>query len=335
MDLSTKYLGFRLPHPLMPGACPLGGDLDHVRQLEDAGAAAIVLPSLFEEQIVGEELASYHAFEGPSEAHAEATSYLPEPELFALGTHDYLEHVTRVKAAVNVPVFASLNGSSLSRWTEWARLIEQAGADGLEVNLYELGADPLESAEDVERRLAEVVGAVREAVTIPIAVKLSPFYSSLAHVTRRLEDAGANGFVLFNRFYQSDLDVENLDVVPTLRLSTPGELLLRLRWTAILSNQLAGSIAISGGVHGAVDAVKALMVGAHAVQVVSALLRRGAPVLARIRAELAHWLEEHEYQSLEQLQGSMSYGRGANAKAFERVNYMRVLQGWSPREDAF
>ena len=333
MDLATTYLGFRLPHPLMPGACPLGGDLDEIRRLEDAGAAAIVLPSLFEEQIVGEELASFHAIEGPSGAHAEAASYLPEPELFALGTRDYLEHLARAKAAVAVPVFASLNGSSLSRWTEWARLIEQAGADALELNLYELGADPLESSEDVERRLVEVVGAVRESVRIPLAVKLSPFYSSLAHLVRRLEEAGANGFVLFNRFYQSDVDVENLEVVPTLRLSSPSELLLRLRWTAILSNEVEGSIAVSGGVHGAVDAVKALMVGAHAVQVVSAILRRGAPVLARLRAELAHWLEEHEYESLEHLQGSMSYGRGANAKAFERVNYMRVLQSWSPRED--
>jgi len=333
MDLSTMYLGFELPHPLMPGSSPLADDLDSVRRLEDAGAAAIVLRSLFEEQIVGDELATYHAHVGASESHAEAMSYLPEPEVFALGTHDYLEQVQKIKAAVAVPVIASLNGTTPESWIEYARLIEQAGADALEVNVYELATDPLESGEDVEERTVAVVAAVREAVAIPIAVKLSPFYSSLSHLAQRLERAGANGLVIFNRFYQPDIDAENLEIEPRLYLSSPNELLLRLRWLAVLSGQIQGSLAVTGGVHNALDAVKAVMAGAHAVQMVSVLLRRGPETLARVRVELARWLEEHGYESLRQMQGSMSYGRGGNPAALERSNYMRILQSWRPDEN--
>jgi dihydroorotate dehydrogenase (fumarate) len=287
MDLSTTYLGFELPHPLMPGSSPLADDLDSVRRLEDAGAAAIVLRSLFEEQIVGDELAAYRAHSGPSDSPAEAASYLPEPEVFALGTHDYLEQVQRIKAAVKVPVIASLNGTTPESWIEYARLIEQAGADALEVNVYELATDPLESGEDVEDRTVAVVAAVRDAVAIPIAVKLSPFYSSLSHLAQRLEKAGANGLVIFNRFYQPDIDAENLEIEPRLYLSSPNELLLRLRWLAVLSGQIQGSLAVTGGVHNTIDAVKAVMAGAHAVQLVSVLLRRGPETLERVRGELA------------------------------------------------
>ena len=332
MDLSTTYLGFELPHPLMPGSSPLADDLDSVRRLEDAGASAIVLRSLFEEQIVGDELATYHAHAGASESHAEAMSYLPEPEVFALGTHDYLEQVQKIKAAVQVPVIASLNGTTSESWIEYARLIEQAGADALEVNVYELATDPLESGEDVEDRTVAVVSAVREAVAIPIAVKLSPFYSSLSHLAQRLERAGANGLVIFNRFYQPDIDVENLEIEPRLYLSSPNELLLRLRWLAVLAGQIQGSLAVTGGVHNTLDAVKAVMAGAHAVQMVSVLLRRGPETLSRARGELARWLEEHGYESLRQMQGSMSYGRGGNPAAIERSNYMRILQSWRPDE---
>jgi dihydroorotate dehydrogenase (fumarate) len=332
MDLSTTYLGFKLPHPLMPGSSPLADDLDTVRRLEDAGAAAIVLRSLFEEQIVGDELATYRAFSGPSDSHAEASSYMPEPEVFALGTHDYLEQVQKIKEAVRIPVIASVNGTTPENWIEYARLIEQAGADALEVNVYELATDPFQSGEDVEDRTVAVVAAVREAVTIPIAVKLSPFYSSLSHLARRIERTGANGLVIFNRFYQPDIDAENLEVEPRLYLSSPAELLLRLRWLAVLSGQLSGSLAVTGGVHNALDAVKAVMAGAHAVQMVSALLRRGPETLARVREELARWLEEHGYDSLRQMQGSMSYGRGADPAAYERSNYMRILQSWRPDE---
>ena len=333
MDLSTTYLGFTLPHPLMPGSSPLVDDLDMVRRLEDAGAAAIVMHSLFEEQIVGDELATYYAHAGASESHAEAMSYLPDPSIFALGTSEYLEQIQRIKETVAVPVIASLNGTAPESWIEYARLIEQAGADALEVNVYELVTDPLESGEDVENRTIAVVTAVREAVAIPIAIKLSPFYSSLAHLARRIERAGANGLVLFNRFYQPDIDVENLEVEPRLYLSSPVELLLRLRWLAILSGQFQGSLAVTGGVHNALDAVKSVMAGAHAVQMVSALLRRGPETLARVRTELARWLEEHGYESVRQMQGSMSYARGGNPSALERSNYMRILQSWRP-EDA-
>ncbi len=332
MDLSTTYLGFRLPHPLMPGASPLSADIDMVRRLEDSGAAAIVLHSLFEEQIVGEELAQY-AVDASSESHAEARSYLPDPRIFALGTQDYLEHIARVKNAVSVPVIASLNGSTPASWIEYARLIEQAGADALEINVYHLATDPLETGEDVEHRTLDVVAAIRDAVTMPIAVKLSPFYSSISNLARRLEEIGADGLVLFNRFYQPDIDVETLDVVPKLNLSSSAELLLRLRWIAILSGRYRGSLAVTGGVHNAHDAVKAVMAGAHAVQTVSVLLRRGPEILLRIRRDLENWLDEHGYASLEQMQGSMSHGRSPNPGALERANYTRVLQSWRPPEE--
>jgi dihydroorotate dehydrogenase (fumarate) len=335
MDLSTTYLGLRLPHPFMPGASPLSTDLDLVRRLEDAGAAAIVMHSLFEEQIVGEELAQYLAVEAPGESHAEARSYLPDPKIFALGTDGYLEHVARLKAAVSIPVIASLNGTTPASWIEYARLIEQAGADALEINIYHLATDPQETGEDVERRTIEVVAAIRDAVHLPLAVKLSPFYSSLANIARRLEEVGADGLVLFNRFYQPDIDVENLDVVPRLHLSSPAELLLRLRWIAILSGRYNGSIAVSGGVHGALDAVKAVMAGANAVQMVSALLRRGPEALGRVRQETERWLDEHGYESLEQMQGNMSYGRSPNPGALERANYMRVLQSWRQEDESW
>jgi len=334
MDLSTDYLGFRLPHPFMPGSSPLGDDLDMIRRLEDAGASAIVLHSLFEEQIVGEKLALYESVKAPAESYAEALTYLPDPGEFAFDTHDYLEHVSRVKAAVSIPVIASLNGTTPASWIEYARLIEQSGADALEINVYDLATDPLETGGDVEQRALDVVAAIRDAVRLPLAVKLSPFYSSLANHARRLERAGANGLVLFNRFYQPDIDIEELEVVPKLYLSSPNELLLRLRWLAILANQYSGSLAVTGGVHNAADAIKAVMAGAHAVQMVSVLLRRGPETLVRIRADFERWLQEHEYDSLKQMQGSMSYARATNPKAFERANYMRILQGWRPFEDA-
>jgi dihydroorotate dehydrogenase (fumarate) len=335
MDLSTTYLGLRLAHPLMPGSSPLADDLDMVRRLEDAGAAAIVLRSLFEEQITGDELATYYAHEAPSESYAEALSYLPDPEMFSLGTHEYLEQLQRIKAAVSVPVIASLNGTTPDNWIEYARLTADAGADALELNVYDLPIDPRESAEDVERRVLDVVTTLREAVSLPLAVKLSPFYSAFAHFARRLEVAGADGLVIFNRFYQPDIDVENLEVVPRVRLSSPGELLLRLRWLSILSGQVGMSLAVTGGVHNTVDAVKAIMAGAHAVQMVSVLLRRGPEVLRRMRTELSRWLEEHGYESLRQMQGSLSAARGAYTSALERVHYMRVLQSWRPEDEPF
>ncbi|MCB1057135.1 MAG: dihydroorotate dehydrogenase-like protein [Acidobacteria bacterium] len=329
MDLRTRYLGFELPHPFIPGASPLVDDLDTVRRLEDAGAAAIVMHSLFEEQIVGEELATVRALDEPAESFAEALSYLPEPDDFALGPHEYLEQLQRIKETVAVPVIASLNGTSRGGWLEYARLIRQAGADGLELNVYELVTDPMESSEDVEERTLEMVREVIQAVEgLPVAVKLSPFYTAPLHFAQLLDRAGAAGLVLFNRFYQADLDIEELEVERTLHLSERSELLLRLRWLAILEGKVGASLAVTGGVHEAEDAVKAILCGANAVQVVSTLLRRGPERLATLRDDLARWLMDHEYDSLEQMRGTMSLARCPDPHAFERANYLHLLQSW-------
>jgi len=331
MDLSTTYLGLTLPHPLMPGASPLVDDLDTVRRLEDFGASAIVMHSLFEEQITREELGVVHDVLVHEESTAEALSYFPQPADFALGPDRYLEHLRCVKAAVGVPVIGSLNGTTPEGWLSYARDIEDAGADALELNFYHVATDPRESGADVERRLLDIVRHVRSRVTIPVAVKLSPFFSSLSHLAAALDDAGAKGLVLFNRFYQPNLDPEMLLAVPQLHLSTPDELLLRLRWLAILYGRVDASLAASGGVHTGMDALKAVMAGAHAVQMVAALLHHGPVHLARVRRDLAHWLEEHEYESLRQAQGSLSLLRVPDAEAFERGNYLRILQTWRPR----
>lgn len=329
MDLSTPYLGLKLPHPIMPGASPLVDDLDVVRRLEDAGAAAIVMHSLFEEQLVREELALHRGLEGFDHVHAEASTYLPRGTGFRLGPHEYLEQVRRIKEAVAVPVIASLNGTTEGGWVEYARWIEQAGADALELNTYHMATDPFECAAAVEQRLLDLLRAVRAQVRLPIAVKLSPYFTALPHLARALQDAGAAGLVLFNRFYQPDIDVEALEVVPTLRLSDPSELLLRVRWLAVLSPLVGCSLACSGGVHGPLDALKAVMAGAHAVQLTSALLQRGPGHLRVVLDGLRAWLEEHEYASLTQARGSMSHARCPNPQALERANYVRLLQTWT------
>ncbi len=327
MDLSTKYLGFDLPHPLMPGASPLVDDMDMVRRLEDSGASAIVMHSLFEEQIAAERQEA-HFLETHEESFAEAVSYTPDAGIFALGPDEYLEQIQEIRRAVSVPVIASLNGTTPESWIEYARLIEQAGAHALEINVYYLATDPLENGEDVETRTLQTAGAVKGAVSIPVAVKLSPFFSSFSNLAGKLEGAGADGLVIFNRFYQPDIDIEALDVIPTVRLSDSGDLLLRLRWLAILSGRVRCSLAVTGGVHTAADAIKAVMAGAHAIQMVSALLRRGPEHLRRVREEMSQWLEEHGYESLRQMQGSMSLAKSGNPGALERANYMRVLQSW-------
>lgn len=329
MDLSTTYLGFRLPHPLMPGASPLVDDLGRVRRLEDAGAAAIVLPSLFEEQLAGEEASTARALEAGGAMTAEASSYLPDPPAFRLGPDEYLEQVGRVKAAVKVPVIASLNGNTLGGWLSYAKSMQQAGADALELNVYDLATDFEESGPRVEERTLEMLRAVKREVSIPVSVKLSPFYSSLSNFARQLDQTGADGFVLFNRFYQPDINVEQLEVERTLHLSNSSELPLRLRWTAILAGRVRPSLAISGGVHTPLDVVKAVMAGAHAVQLVSALLQRGPEYLRVLKGELARFLEEHEYESLEQMRGSMGLTSCPDPKAYERANYMHILQSWS------
>ncbi len=329
MNLKTTYLGFELDSPLMPGASPLADTLAGARQLEDAGAPAIVLRSLFEEQITREENNLYSLLEH-DDAYAEANSFFPQASEFVLGPDRYLEHVRRLKEALRVPVIASLNGISLSGWLHYARLIEQAGADALELNVYYLAADPDESSFMVEKRTLELVRSVKHEVAIPVAVKLSPFFSALPHFARQLEEAGAGALILFNRFYQPDIDPELLEAAPTLRLSDPSELLLRLRWLSVLFGNARIPLAASGGVHNALHAIKAVMAGASAVQLVSVLLQRGPAYLKTVREEMAGWMTEHGYESLAQMRGSMSLARCPDPTAFSRANYMRMLQSWRP-----
>jgi len=328
MDLSTRYLGFDLPHPFMPGASPMVDDLDSVKQLEDAGAAAICMNSLFEEQIVHEEVAASRLTEDPANSFAEALSYFPEPDSLSYGPDEYLNKVRRVVEAVKVPVIGSLNGTTKGRWLEYAGLIEETGANALELNVYHLATDPNESGAELEQRFVEIVADVKQQISIPVAVKLSAYYTSLANFGKRLVDAGADGLVLFNRFYQADIDVEELEVQRTLVLSTSSALLLRLRWLAILSGQLDCSFAVTGGVHGEIDAVKAIMTGADAVQMVSALLKHGPDYLRIVRRELAQWLIDHDYDSLAQAKGSMNLSRSPDPGAYERANYMDILKSW-------
>jgi dihydroorotate dehydrogenase (fumarate) len=328
MNLKTTYLGLRLDNPLMAGASPLPNDLDMARRLEDAGAAAIVMPSLFEEQITREQFGTIYDLEAGSESFAEATTYFARLDDLRLGPDHYLEQIRKVKAAVGIPVIGSLNGVTPSGWLEFAGQIQEAGADALELNLYALPTDPGVSAEGVEQGLLDAVRTVKAAVTLPVAVKLSPFFTSLPHFAKALEGAGANGLVLFNRFYQPDLDIEALEVEPSLNLSTPSTLRLRLRWLGTLYGQTALPMAVSGGVHSAEAAIKAIMAGATGVQLVSALLLHGPGLLKTLRADLERWLEEHEYDSLDMMRGSMSLTKCPNPQAFERANYMRVLSGW-------
>ena len=327
MDLKTTYLGLELKNPIVSGSCPLGANLDTIRNLEDAGAAAIVMPSLFEEEIMGAARAQME-MESAGAGFAEASSYLPDPDGYHVGPDQYLEHLRAAKETVSIPIIASLNGTSPGGWTGYAKKMEEAGADAIELNAYYLATDAAEAGADVEQRTIDIVAAVKSEVSLPVAVKLSPFYSSIANLARKLEEAGANGLVIFNRFYQPDLDIEELDVVPNLRLSTADELRLRLRWLAILSSQVKISLAATGGAHNAVDVIKAVMTGAHAVQMVSALLIHGPEHITRTLEAIEFWLNEHEYESLRQMQGSMNLAKVPDAAKLTRANYMKMLDSW-------
>jgi len=328
MNLATTYLGFALPHPLVPGAGPFADSLDTVRRLEDAGAPMLVLPSLFEEQVTREEVNLTRSIETPKESYAEALSYFPEPDDFVLGPDDYLEQIRKVKAAVSVPVIGSLNGTTEGGWLRYARLIEQAGADGLELNIYDLAANPDETGEQVEARAVRVVRAVRDSITIPIAVKLSPFYSSISNFAKQLDELDVNALVLFNRFYQPDLDCESLEVVPNLELSTSHDLRLPLRWIAILFGRINADFALTSGVHSTRDVLKAMMAGANVTMMASELLAHGAVRLTTIEAELRRWMEEYGYESITSMRGSMSQRAVAEPAAFERANYMKALNSF-------
>lgn len=330
MNLQTTYLGLRLDHPFIVGASPLCATLDGVRRAEDAGVAAIVFHSLFEEQL--------HYQEEGLEAHVlsyedsspEAEGYFPQSVIdYTYGPEKYLEHLSAARDAVNTPLIASLNGTTLTGWTDFAKRFEATGVDALELNLYYQPRHEAETAEEVEERLIKIVSSVRKAVRLPLAVKLSPFFSSLPHFVGRLREAGADGVVLFNRFYQPDIDIEALETKPFLQLSTPAELPLRLRWLAMLHDRNDGlSLAASGGVHNARDGIKAVMSGADAVQCVSTLLRHGVGYIADMRRQMAEWMEEKEYRDLEEMKGSMSYSKTPNPGMIERANYLHILQSW-------
>ncbi|MEJ2010351.1 MAG: dihydroorotate dehydrogenase-like protein [Acidobacteriota bacterium] len=342
-DLGTTYLGFELKTPLVASASPLSEEIDNLRQLEDAGAGAVVLHSLFEEQIIKESEDLHKGLSAGTESFAESLTYLPEanqykhaPDFGAVGSvpdmtrynrgpEGYLEHVRRAAEAVSIPVIASLNATSPGGWVKHARKIEEAGASALELNIYFLPTDPNVSASEIEKTYCDLVSQVKNTIRIPVAVKLGPFFSAMANFARQLDKAGADALVLFNRFYQPDLDLENLEVVPTVNLSTSQELLLRLHWVAILYGHIRPDLAITGGVHNAEDVLKSMMAGARVAMMTSALLRNGIGHLDHLRKDLIRWMEEHEYESVRQMQGSLALRSVANPAAFERANYMRVL----------
>jgi len=328
MDLSTTYLGLPLKNPVMPGASPMVDKLDTVRRLEDAGAAAIMMHSLFEEQITSQQLAEFAHTEFSADSSSEASSYFPRMEDYALGPDKYLEQIAQIKEAVDIPVIGSLNGISIGGWTDHARLIQQAGADALELNVYYVATNPNESGTEVEKRTLDILEAVKASVTIPIAVKLSSYFSSPGHFAKQLDARGAAGVVMFNRFYQPDINIEELEATPYLELSNSTELRQRLRWIAIIHGHIKANIALSGGVHSFEDIIKGIMVGADVVQVVSTLLKHGPEHLAGLLAELTRWMEVHEYESVGQMRGSMSLSHCPDPSVYERANYLRVLQLW-------
>lgn len=328
-DLSSRYLGLTLRTPLVASSSPLTGSLDGLRRLEDAGAAAVVLPSLFEEQLTGDSLAVHHALEAGTGVFAEALDYLPDLEHYEVGPDSYLERIGAAKQALRIPVIASLNGATLGGWVEHARLIEQAGADALELNLYQVASDPAHDAATIEARDIELIETVRAGIEIPLAIKLSPFYTAFGHFARQVVRSGAQGLVLFNRFYQPDIDLDALDVTPHLVLSRSEESRLPLRWIAMLRRRVAASLAATSGVHTADDVLKLLFAGADVTMMASALLERGPALIGELERGIDAWLTEREYESVEQMKGSVSQSAVADPEAFERAQYLRTLRSWS------
>jgi dihydroorotate dehydrogenase (fumarate) len=325
LDLSTTYLGLHLSNPLVVSASPLSKKLDTVKRLEEAGAGAVVVYSLFEEQITHDTLELDHYLELGTHSYAESLSYFPDLDHYNLGPESYLEHLHRIKASITIPVIGSLNGVSSGGWVEYARRMEEAGADALELNIYYLPTSLDLSGAELEASYLELVQCVCEQVTIPVAVKLCPFFTSLPHMARKINEAGAAGLVLFNRFYQPDLDIEALEVVPNIELSRSSDLRLPLRWIAILYGRIKADLALTGGVHTYADALKAVMAGARVTMLASSLITNGPAHLTSLLAEMRRWMEEHEYTSITQMRGSMSQLAVADPAAFERANYLRAL----------
>ena len=329
MDISTNYLGLKLRSPLVVSASPLSEDIDNIKRMEDAGAAAVVLYSLFEEQLRQDRLELNQNLQQGTESYAEALSYFPEPDEFKLGPEEYLKHIAAAKKATRIPIIASLNGSSVGGWTEYAKQIQKAGADALELNIYYIPTDMDLSGAAVEDTYINILKSVKANVTIPVAVKLSPFFSNFANMAKRLDQAGANGLVLFNRFYQPDIELETLDIKPNILLSTPMAARVPLRWIALLYGRLNASLAATSGIHRASDALKMLMSGADVTMLCSTLLRHGIPQIGMIERELRDWLVEHEYESVAQLKGSLSQKKCPEPAAFERALYMKALTGYT------
>ena len=330
MDLTTTYLGMTLKSPLVASASPLSESLDNIRRMEDAGAGAVVLYSLFEEQLRLERHALHHHLTQGTDSFAESLTYFPEPRAFHLGPEGYLDHIRKAREAVDIPVIASLNGSTSGGWTDFAHRMEEAGASALELNIYHIPTDPDLTGEEVERTYVDILSEVRRAVTLPVAVKLSPFFSNMAYTARRLDLAGADALVLFNRFYQPDIDLETLEIKPHVILSTPFALRLPLTWIGILFGRVRAGLAATGGVHTGQDALKLLMVGANVTMLCSALLQRGINHLSAVEREMREWMETHEYASVRQLHGSMSQRHCPDPSAFERAQYMKAIIHYSP-----
>lgn len=328
MDLTTNYLGFELKNPLVASASPLSESLDNLKRMEDAGIAAVVNYSLFEEEIIRESHQLHDYLVQGTESFAESLSYFPEPEIFTLTPEEYFEHIRRAKEALDIPVIGSLNGYSEGGWAKYAALIQDAGADALELNLYAVATDPAKSAEEVEQIYLNILEAVRSSVSIPVAVKLSPYFTSLAHMARRLDLAGAEGLVLFNRFYQPDFDLARLEVFPNLLLSTGNASRLPLRWIAILYGRVKADLAATSGIYDSEDVLKMLMAGASATMLCAAILKHGFSRITEILDGLRRWMEENEYESVRQMQGSMSQRSCPDPAAFERVNYLKALRGY-------
>jgi dihydroorotate dehydrogenase (fumarate) len=330
MDITTTYLGLELKSPLVPSASPLSENVDNIKFMEDAGAAAVVMHSLFEEQLRLEQYELHHHLSYGTESFAEALTYFPEPKNFRIGPEEYLEHIRKAKEQVDIPIIASLNGSSVGGWTNYARQIEQAGASALELNIYYVPTDPDLTSQEIEQTYIDILTAVKAAITIPVAVKLSPFLTNTANMAKRLDQAGADGLVLFNRFYQPDINLEQLEVEPHVLLSTPQAMRLPLRWIAILYGHISGSLGATSGIHNALDVVKMLMVGADVTMLCSVLLRHGINHIQCLETDLREWMETHEYESVRQMQGSMSQRNCPNPSAFERAQYMKALQTYNP-----
>ena len=328
VDLSTTYLGLQLKNPLVASASPLSKKLDSVRRLEDAGASAVVMYSLFEEQITHESKALDYYLNKGTESFAEALTYFPDLPSYNMGPDNYLNLIRKIKSAVEIPVIGSLNGVSAGGWINYAKKIEQAGADALELNVYYISTDPGLGSSELEENYIDLVKSVRSQIQIPLAIKLTPNFTALPNIASRLAGAGANGLVLFNRFIQPDLDIETLEVTPNLQLSTSNELRTPLRWTAILYGRVMADLALTGGVHNAQDVLKAMMAGARVTMLASELLQNGIGRIAEILEDIESWMDEFEYISIQQMQGSMSQQAVAEPAAFERANYMKALQSY-------